>query len=111
MEMKAEAQGSLQVVSIIGRLTADSADQFKKYMAEQITNHDRIIVNLKEMEYIDSTGLGALVFILQKLTDDGGKLVLAEMSAKPRVVFNITKAYKIFDIYDSLDAAREAMNA
>jgi len=62
------------------------------------------------MEYVDSTGLGAMVFILQKLSDEGGRLALACLQPKPRIVFNITKAYKIFEIFDSVDAAIGAIN-
>ncbi len=111
MEITEKENGNILVVSLNGRLTADCAEQFKRYMNEVLPKHDRMVLDLEKMEYVDSTGLGALVFVLQKLTDDGGKMALAALQSKPRIVFNITKAYKIFEIFDSVDAAIGALNA
>ncbi|OQA87429.1 MAG: putative anti-sigma factor antagonist [Lentisphaerae bacterium ADurb.Bin242] len=110
MEITEKENGNILVVSIAGRLTADCADQFKRHMNSALAAHDKIVLNLGGMEYVDSTGLGAMVFILQKLSDEGGRLVLACLQPKPRIVFNITKAYKIFEIFDSVDAAIGAIN-
>ncbi len=111
MEIKEREEGRILVVSVVGRLTADCSDQFKRHLNECRAKNDRIVLDLTDMDYVDSTGLGAMVFVLQKMADDGGKLSLAALQAKPRVVFNITKAYKIFDIFDSVESAVGAMNA
>lgn len=111
MEIKEREEGRILEVSVEGRLTADCADQFKRHLNECLIKNDRIVLDLAAMEYVDSTGLGAMVFVLQKMADEGGKLALAALQAKPRVVFNITKAYKIFDIFDSVESAVGAMNA
>lgn len=111
MEITQKEIENVLVVSIDGRLTADCADQFKKHINDVLADYGKIVLDLEKMAYIDSTGLGAMVFALQRLSDEGGRLALASLQPKPRIVFNITKAYKIFDIYDSVDAAIGVLNA
>lgn len=109
MEITDSIIDGILVSAVAGRLTADCAEHFKRYISEAALKNTKIVLDLSKMEYIDSTGLGAIVFSLQKLTDEGGKLKLACLQSKPRIVFNITKAYKIFEIFDSVEAAVEAM--
>ena len=107
MEMREEPLGSILRVVVSGRLTADCAENFKRFMDERLGHNKRIVLDLSE--YIDSTGLGAIVYALQRISDSSGALKLAALQSKPRVVFDITKAYKIFDIYDTVEAARAAI--
>lgn len=58
MDIREEKIGSSVKVMIIGRLTADCADQFKQYMQEALARGRRFVLDLSEMEYVDSTGLG-----------------------------------------------------
>ncbi|WP_288593742.1 STAS domain-containing protein [uncultured Victivallis sp.] len=109
MDIREEKIGSSVKVMIIGRLTADCADQFKQYMQEALARGRRFVLDLSEMEYVDSTGLGAMVFVLQRISEAGGELKIASLQAKPRVVFDITKAYKIFDIYPGVEKALAAL--
>ncbi len=109
MEMREEPLGAILRVAVIGRLTADCAENFRRFMDESLGHNNRIVLDLSEMDYIDSTGLGAIVYVLQRVSDSSGALKLAALQTKPRVVFDITKAYKIFEIYDTVEAARAAI--
>ena len=57
------------------------------------------------IDFIDSSGLGALVMLLKKATEEDKDVKLANLQAKPKILFEITRAYKIFDIFDSLEEA------
>ncbi len=105
MEIREENTGNVCRLAVSGRLTADCAETFKHAVADAVSLHSMILLDLAEMEYIDSTGLGALVFAMQKVSDKGGKLKLAALGAKVRIVFDITKAYKVFDIYETVEEA------
>jgi len=50
-----------------------------------------------------------MVFILQRNFDNGGDIKIAKLQGKARIVFDITKAYKIFDIFDSVEEAVAAL--
>ena len=110
MEITTEIRDGVDIVSVTGRLTADCAADFKKQMLEILNEQAKIVLDLAGMEYIDSTGLGAMVHVLQKVSDAGKQLNLARIQAKPRLVFNITRVYKLFDIFDTVDEAVGALN-
>lgn len=105
MEITANTIDDKLIVNVDGRLTADCAALFKNKLTDYAKTNSKTILDLTKMEYIDSTGLGAIVFILQKLADQNGSLKLAALQAKPKVVFDITKAYKIFNIFDTVENA------
>ena len=79
---------------------------------ELFATQRKFVFDLSEMENLDSTGLGTLVFCLKSCTEFNGTLKLANLAPRAKMIFEITKAVRIFDIYDELDeairAAREA---
>ncbi|HOH47134.1 MAG TPA: STAS domain-containing protein, partial [Candidatus Cloacimonadota bacterium] len=62
-------------------------------------------LDMAECDFIDSTGLGTIVACLKSASQGGGDIRIARLQDKPRMVFDITRAHKIFDIFDDLDAA------
>lgn len=110
MDITSEKVGQILKMSIKGRLVVSSAEEFKNALSDAIEANQNIVLDLQEMSYIDSSGLGALVFAQQKLSDKGGELKLATLQAKPRIVFDITKVYRIFEIFDDVEAAIESFN-
>lgn len=99
-----EVNGVL-VVSVEGRLTAATEGLFKSETGGLLTKSDKTVFDCSNLEYIGSTGLGVIVRFYKELKTRGGRLALAALQPKPRLVFEITRANKIFDIFDSLDAA------
>ncbi len=108
MKIGSYEKGPVVVITVAGRLDAEHAELLRNEFLKLVTTHRRFVLDLKEMEYLDSTGLGAIVFCLKSSNEYGGTLKLANLADKARMIFEITRAYRIFDIYDSLDAALEA---
>ncbi|MBP5671003.1 MAG: STAS domain-containing protein [Lentisphaeria bacterium] len=105
METSTEQIGNVLKISVTGRLVAGSAEEFKQLLRNSAKTSKQILLDLSNMNFIDSTGLGAIVFGHQEITQQGGQLKIACLQAKPRVVFDITKVYRIFDIYDDVETA------
>jgi anti-sigma B factor antagonist len=105
MEIVTEKIGAILKISIKGRLVVSTTEEFKNALAEAIASELWIVLDLSEMSYIDSSGLGAMVFAQQKLSEKGGELRLAALQPKPRIVFDITKVYRIFEIFDNVETA------
>lgn len=99
-----ERDGVLVVVPD-GRLVAACTDDLKSLVSGRLETTSKVVFDLSKMSHIDSSGLGALVQLLQKATAKGGTIRLACLQAHPRVVFNITKVYRMFEIFDTLEAA------
>jgi len=110
MELALDRREGVSVISVNGRLDAVSASDLKAKFGKWLNDGNRYVMDLDGMDFIDSTGLGSLVACLKSAAEQGGEIRLCGLRPKPRMVFEITRAYKIFDIYDNLDAAVQAFN-
>ena len=64
-----------------------------------------ILVNLGEVTYMDSSGLGELVGAYTSATNQGASLKLLNLTKKVHDLLQITKLYTVFDIYDNEEGA------
>jgi anti-sigma B factor antagonist len=110
MQIDAYDKGEVTIIVIKGRLDAGNVSDLKNKFRDLATKQHKFVFDLSGMEYIDSTGLGSVVSCLKASTEADGDVKLACLQDKPRMIFEITRAYKIFDIFDDLDAAVEAFN-
>lgn len=69
----------------------------------------RIVIDLSKTSYLNSTALGVLVKLHTTVSRQGGKLAIAGISKRIHNIFLITKLAFVFDTYDKLDQAVEAM--
>ena len=68
----------------------------------------RLIVDLGEVQYMDSSGVGTLVDLYRRVHGYGGQLILAAVQPRVRSVLEITQVVQFFTIYESVDEARQA---
>jgi anti-sigma B factor antagonist len=61
---------------------------------------NKILLNLADINYIDSSGIGELVSALTAVKNAGGALKLLQLTKKVKDLLQITKLYTVFDIYD-----------
>ena len=61
---------------------------------------NKILLNLADINYIDSSGIGELVSALTAVKNAGGSLKLLQLTKKVKDLLQITKLYTVFDIYD-----------
>lgn len=98
--------GSITVLAIDGTLDASSAPELLKCTA--ITNtSNSIVIDLEHVDFLDSSGLGALVNISRRKKELNANTLLCCMSPRIRKVFEITNAYRLFPIFDERGAAVE----
>ncbi|HLY16060.1 MAG TPA: STAS domain-containing protein, partial [Bryobacteraceae bacterium] len=69
------------------------------------SGHKNILLNLAEVSYIDSTGLGQFVGSFATVTSRGGQLKLLNLQKKPKELMQITKLITVFESFDSEPAA------
>ncbi len=94
------------VLAVTGEVDVYTAPRLREKLVELVSQEKlHVIVDLEGVDFLDSTGLGVLVGGLKRLRSHDGDLGL--VCSQPRVlkVFEITGLTKVFDIYDSLDAA------
>lgn len=96
------------VVKISMALTAATVDSFRDQFLQWQESERGIknyVVDLAAVDFMDSAGLGTLIAALKRIAERGGDLKVANLQKKPRMVFEITRAYKVFEIYDSVEDA------
>jgi len=88
------------------RATLKEADEFKATLISDIERgNKKIVVDLSDCEFIDSTFLGALVVSLKKVTALGGDLKLVGFQPNVRSMFELTRMYRVFESYKSKEEA------
>ena len=93
-------------VDIEGRLVAAVAPSLREEVLGMMNDGTNVLFDLSRMVHIDSSGLGVLVQILQKAKAGGGKVVLAALQPAPKIVFDITKVSRVFEIVPTVDDAK-----
>jgi anti-sigma B factor antagonist len=90
------------IVDMIGRIIlGDETDALRNTVRELVAQgKKKIILNLAEVDYIDSSGVGELVGSFTTVRNSGGELKLLNLTKKVHDVLNVTKLYTVFDIKD-----------
>ncbi|HSW49250.1 MAG TPA: STAS domain-containing protein [Bryobacteraceae bacterium] len=99
--------GDVSVVDVAGRITlGEGASALRETIRGLVAkDHKKIILNLGEVSYIDSSGIGELVSGFTTVTNHGGVLKLLGLTKRVQDLLQITKLYTVFDIYDSETSA------
>ena len=108
MVIKCSKERGVGIIRIGSAPTAATVDTFREQLANwQAVEPDvkNFVADLKEVDFMDSAGLGTLIAVLKRITEQGGDMKIACLQKKPRMVFEITRAYKVFEIYDSVEDA------
>jgi anti-sigma B factor antagonist len=91
------------VLGVHGRLDAATAPELKTTLKRLVTEgHHRLVVDLTEVSFIDSSGLSALVSGLKATREAGGTLKLAGLNEQTRTAFRLTLLDRVFEIYPDL---------
>lgn len=86
-------------------LDAGNTEAFKKKMDDVIERGRDIVIDMAEVEFIDSSGLGALLACLRKLNANGNDMKLARLRPTVKSMFELVRMDKIFEIHDVIEDA------
>ncbi len=102
LEIQQTEREGIVVVDMNGRLTVGAeVGTFRERMQKLFGSGQRsVILNLKGVDYIDSTGLGALVMSYTSLQKAGGKVKLLNLSRRGIELLIMTKLTTIFEVFD-----------
>jgi len=95
------------ILDMSGRITlGDGSVVLRETVREQIASGKQaIIINLGDVTYMDSSGLGELISAFTTAKNLGATVRLLDLTKRTRNLMEITKLYTVFDIYDDEDAA------
>jgi len=93
---------SVIVIDISGRITlGEGCAQLRELIRDLLSKGNKqILLNLADVTYIDSSGIGELVSAFTAVSNQGGQLKLLNLTKKVHDLLQITKLYTVFDIHD-----------
>src|SRR5215510_15678849 len=103
MDIRERAVDGITVLDLSGKIVLGEGDvQIKDRIKDLLADGQRrILLNLADVSYIDSAGLGAIISCYTTTTREGGQLKLVHLTKKVQDLLAITKLITVFETYDS----------
>ena len=109
LEIQRHEKEGITILDLKGRLVVGGASLLRERVNEEVVNnHNQLILNLKDVDYIDSTGLGTMVICYTTLQKSGGGLKLVHLNRRNIELMLLTKLSTVFQIFGE---EQEAVNS
>jgi len=110
MNLKAEIRSNVIILEVQEeRLDAHNSGDLKSAMLKFFEEGNRnILIDLKDVRFIDSSGLGALVSGFKNAISHQGSLKLASLQPQVKSMFELTRLHRVFEIFTSMNEAVES---
>ena len=93
---------NVKIIDCAGRIVfGDEATQLREMVKKELGENNRIVLNLGDVSYIDSGGLGTLVALYTTAQNGGGAVKLANLTQRVGDLLQVTKLVTVFEVYDS----------
>ena len=110
MELNVQHADNVTVVHVMGRVDTSSSLLLRKHLIESASQPiAQVVVDLADVQFIDSSGLAALVHGMRSCRENGGDLCLCSLQRAVRMVFELTRLDSAIDIYSGKDEAIAAL--
>lgn len=96
---------ALVVLPEVTTLTASNAKEFKAELEANLEDTKAMVIDLASVTFIDSSGLGVLLFALKRLNQKGGELKICNVTKPVRVLFELVRLHQIMEVYNSREEA------
>lgn len=107
VKMTTRQVGEVTVIDAVGRITlGDGASTFRDTIRDLAgKGHKKLLLNLAEVSYIDSSGIGEMVSGFTTVTGQGGQMKLLNLTKRVKDLLQITKLYTVFEVFEDEAAA------
>ncbi len=104
-----ERAGDVSIVRLSGTtLDAGNSKEFKAEVARLLNPGARIVLDMTELKFVDSSGLGAMVSTLRQVNGAGGDLRLCGLSKPVRALLELVRMHRVFGIFNTREEAVES---
>jgi len=113
MQIEERAVGDVIVLDLKGRVTMGEGDELLKDKVNSLVNqgHRKIVLNLADVPYVDSAGLGEIVRTYTTVSRQGGSLKLFNLTNRITDLLSITKLLTVFETFESENDAVRSFSA
>jgi len=99
MKLRIEPSDQATIIHVeSNHLDAANTTEFRNAVSEAIAGRKRVLIDLTDVQFVDSSGLGALLSCLRQISADGGRLRLCGISRTVRSLFELVRMHRVFDI-------------
>jgi len=111
VKFNSEFKNDTLIIRLEGELDLVTAEQFRQAAENEIKskNAKRLILNLKEVPFIDSSGLGAILGRYKRISEKGGKMAVVEVKPQVERIFELSGIFRIMKLYESEERALAEM--
>ncbi len=104
--------GDVIVLAIPGpSLDASNSKKFKSELAPVILSARRLVMDMSAVQFVDSSGLGAILSCLRELNAKGGDFKICGLSKGVRALFELVRMHKVVEIFNTREEAVAALRA
>ncbi|HEV2349979.1 MAG TPA: STAS domain-containing protein [Terriglobia bacterium] len=111
MTIESTKTGKVVVVKLIGRMDADTNKEFEAAVQQLVQEGSiYLVVDVNELLYINSAGLGSFLRNAKRAQEKGGALLLCNLKGLVKEVFEMTRLISVFPVFESADAACQSIS-
>ena len=106
MPLSTERTGEVVTLVLNGEtLDASNSKDFRNEVAPLLTAQAKVIFDMSQLRFVDSSGLGAILSCLRQLNGVGGDLKLCGMTKPVRALFELVRMHRVFEIFNTREEA------
>ncbi len=106
MEINARKKDAMLIFDLIGELDLYCSEDVKEMIRKHIDAGEiHILLNLKDLTYLDSSGLGALIWNLQYVRKKNGFIRLCNLNGSPKHILELSNAIRLFSVFNNEEEA------
>jgi anti-sigma B factor antagonist len=108
MKTARRVQPGTTIVDVTGDIDMGTSPGLRKTLLDSLKDTSRLVVNLRDVRYVDSSGIASLVEVLKEARDSQKRLVLFGLNKAVHEVLQLTRLNKIFEIRETEEEALQA---
>lgn len=111
MELKIRKNNDVYIIDVLGEMDLYNSYKIKELVMKMVEkNVKKFCINMEQVDYIDSSGVGALIYINSTLKNLGHKLVISNIHGSVKKVIELTKLVGFFPLANSVEDAVVMLN-
>ena len=109
MQIEREKEKDIAEILLPGEsLDVGNLKEFRRDIGPLLASKSRVIFDMSELQFVDSSGMGAILSCLRQINAAGGELKLSGLTKPVRVLFELVRMHRVFEIFNTREEALRA---
>lgn len=103
-----DSDGITVITFLVDHLDAANANDIRRSIHNEIDKSTRLVIDMSQLQFVDSSGLGVLVATLRLIDKNKGILRLCSMTEPVQALFDLMRMHRVFRIHNSVSEAKRS---